>query len=49
MTVTDEPSAVKSLEANVGSPGDKWAALQAKVQNTALTEFAHIEAEWLET
>lgn len=36
------------IEERVGHPGDKWEALQARIQSDAIVSFSEIEASWLD-
>lgn len=37
----------QALEAEVGHPGELWLRLQQRVQDEAITQFVHVEADWL--
>lgn len=44
---SDSGAAVESLEATVGHPGRLWEALQARVQDEAITQFRQVGDDWL--
>jgi hypothetical protein len=48
MTEGRAATAAAELEREVGHPGELWAELQRRVQDEAITQFARVEADWLE-